>query len=498
MPDIAIAVSGVSKKFRLFDSTRKRFLEAVHPFGRTYHREFWALKDISFQVPRGTTVGIVGRNGSGKSTLLQIICSVLQPTAGTLKVDGRISALLELGADFNPELSGRDNVIWKGVRMGFTPGEMRERLSVIEEFADIGEFIDHPIRVYSSGMFIRLAFATAINVDPDILIVDEALAVGDAKFQHKCYCKFREFQNAGKTIVLVTHSTDAVSKYCDSVILLDYGRIIKMGTPQQVLNLYIDILMGGVANPRLVKSVHGYNIVALHGAYYALPLCLGKIDIAQTNPGALPGVLAAQTIQQLELLLERDGIKSDQAKCATTHESGSELQTFLNQIPKGDNCVNRRSYNKNAYRQGDERGNIIDYLIEVDGEYDAITIDPGSDIHIYFKVKFECSIDKPIAGFAIRTIDGLKIFGTNTFILGISLPSVECGETRIYHFHFKAPLFPNDYFLDIGVSENDGTRGGRILQVRRSLAHLVFTSERGAPFDGLVNLAPFFDSDVNT
>ena len=191
---IAIRIENLSKKYRLFASPRARLKEALHPFGKKYHREFWALKDVSFEVPKGQTLGILGRNGSGKSTLLQIIASVLQPTEGRVEVNGRVSAMLELGAGFNPEFTGRANVMFIGTLMGFSEADMRERLPAIEAFADIGEFIDQPVKTYSTGMFARLAFAAAINVDPDILVVDEILAVGDARFQQKCFRKFQEFQ----------------------------------------------------------------------------------------------------------------------------------------------------------------------------------------------------------------------------------------------------------------------------------------------------------------
>ena len=169
---------------------------------RKYHKEYWALRDVNFDVPKGKTVGIVGRNGSGKSTLLQIIAGILTPTKGNVEVNGKVSVLLELGSGFNPDFTGRENVMVNGTVNGFSEEEMKERLPLIEEFADIGEFIDQPIKIYSSGMFVRLAFACAINIDPDILIIDEALSVGDAKFQHKCYNKFLEFQEAGKTIFI--------------------------------------------------------------------------------------------------------------------------------------------------------------------------------------------------------------------------------------------------------------------------------------------------------
>jgi len=208
--DIAISVTHVSKKFRLFASPRERLVEALHPLRKQYHREFWALREVSFDVMKGEIIGVLGRNGSGKSTLLQIICEVMQATTGSVQVNGKISALLELGAGFNPEFSGRENVILNGAIMGFSRSEMIERMPAIEAFAEIGEHFDQPVKTYSSGMFVRVAFAAAIHVDPEILIIDEALSVGDAAFQHRCFQRIREFVEQGKTILFVSHSVDTM------------------------------------------------------------------------------------------------------------------------------------------------------------------------------------------------------------------------------------------------------------------------------------------------
>ncbi len=203
-----------------------------------YHQQFHALKNVNLVIEKGQTFGVIGKNGSGKSTLLQIICGILQPSYGELEVSGRISALLELGAGFNPEFSGRDNVFLNGSILGVERAEMEKRLDDILAFADIGHFIDQPVKTYSSGMYVRLAFAVAINVEPDILIVDEALSVGDIAFQAKCFAKFQEFQKKGVTILFVTHSMDLVSRYCDRAILLNEGQIIKAGAAKDVVDEY--------------------------------------------------------------------------------------------------------------------------------------------------------------------------------------------------------------------------------------------------------------------
>lgn len=236
--DIAIAVRNLSKTYRLFGHPGDRVKQFLSLGLKRYHREFTALKDVSFEVRKGETVGIVGRNGSGKSTLLQLICGILKPSAGTVQVNGRVSALLELGAGFNPEFTGRENVYFQGALMGFTRTQMDGRFDEIAAFADIGEFVDQPVRSYSSGMYVRLAFAVAISLDPEILVVDEALAVGDARFQVRCFQRINEIRDRGGSILFVTHATDQISRHCDRALLIDQGRLISEGNPRDVVNLY--------------------------------------------------------------------------------------------------------------------------------------------------------------------------------------------------------------------------------------------------------------------
>ncbi len=238
MNDVAVSVEGLSKVYRLYHHPLDRMKEALDPRRRKYHQDFYALCDLGFEVRRGETVGIIGRNGSGKSTLLKILAGILTPTAGQAAVRGRASALLELGAGFNPELSGLDNVFFSGTIMGYRRAQMAARLEAIRAFADIGEYLDQPVKTYSSGMFVRLAFAVAVNVDPDILIVDEAMAVGDLSFQAKCFRKFNDFRKAGKTILFVTHALDSVIRQCDRALVLDRGRKLMEGSPKAAVDAY--------------------------------------------------------------------------------------------------------------------------------------------------------------------------------------------------------------------------------------------------------------------
>lgn len=243
-PEVAVCVDQVTKVYKLYDRNRDRIKEALGLTRKKLHREHFALNGIDLKIYRGETVGIIGTNGSGKSTILKIITGVLNPTSGSVTVNGRISALLELGAGFNMEYTGMENIYLNGTMMGFSKEEIRKRIPEILEFADIGDFVNQPVKTYSSGMFVRLAFAVAINIDPEILIVDEALSVGDVFFQSKCYHKFEEFKEQGKTILFVSHDLSSIAKYCDRVILLDKGKKLGEGAPKQMIDDYKRVLVG--------------------------------------------------------------------------------------------------------------------------------------------------------------------------------------------------------------------------------------------------------------
>lgn len=236
--DIAISVKNLTKTYRIFGHPGDRIKQAFTLGRMRFHREFTALKNVSFEIKKGETVGIIGRNGSGKSTLLQLICGILKATSGSAQVNGRVSALLELGAGFNPEFTGRENVYFQGAVMGLKRSEIDERFDEIVGFADIGEFIDQPVRIYSSGMFVRLAFAVAVNVDPDILIVDEALAVGDMEFQERSISRMKNLQSKGTTILLVTHAIPAVRNFCQRAVWLDGGDVLMSGDAAEVCFAY--------------------------------------------------------------------------------------------------------------------------------------------------------------------------------------------------------------------------------------------------------------------
>ena len=240
--NIAIKVQNLTKIYHLYDKPQDRLKEALNPFKKSYHHDFYAMNDVSFEIKKGETVGIVGKNGAGKSTLLKMITGVLTQTSGSIETNGKIASLLELGAGFNPELTGIENIYLNGTLMGFSKEEMDTKVDAILEFADIGEFIYQPAKIYSSGMFARLAFSVSINVDPDILIIDEALSVGDMRFQLKCMDKFNEFREAGKTILFVTHDINSIKRFCTFSLWINNGQLETIGNTDQITDRYMDFL----------------------------------------------------------------------------------------------------------------------------------------------------------------------------------------------------------------------------------------------------------------
>ena len=239
-----IDVEHLTKIYRLYHRHYHRLSELFHPRGRKYHQDFFALRDVSFALERGLTLGVIGRNGSGKSTLLKIIAGILTPTSGRIRVKGRVAALLELGAGFNPLLTGLENIYFNGTILGLSRREIERKMEEIVDFAGIGDYLDQPVRTYSSGMFVRLAFAVAVSVDPDILLVDEALAVGDMNFQAKCFRRLADFRACGKTVIFVTHALDTIIRYCDRAIVLEQGRLFVEAGPKEAVDAYKQIMAG--------------------------------------------------------------------------------------------------------------------------------------------------------------------------------------------------------------------------------------------------------------
>ena len=415
-------------------------MEALHPFRKQYHREFWALRDVSFEVGRGETVGILGRNGSGKSTLLQIICSVMQATQGEAHVNGRISALLELGAGFNPEFTGRDNVILNGAIMGFSRKEMLRKLPEIEAFADIGEFFDQPVKTYSSGMFVRVAFAAAIHIDPDILVVDEALAVGDARFQRKCLLQIEKIRTSGAAIIFVSHSLETITSLCSRAIILENGVILADGEPKIIAEKYLAILFSES------KGEPSSDIK------------IARVMESSTNQG-----------------IQTNQLRDDQfCDVDPSAWAGSLSERF--------------GYNRHEVRTTNGCAEILDYVVAGNGFTDNSGVWSGTAIAILVKVRFSAAVSQPIIGFELKTDKGVTIAGSNTFLAKTQLQPAAIDETKIYRIEFNTPLNEGDYFVDLGVAEYDGSPGGYVLDVRRSMMHLTIQRRQEKQFNGIVDI----------
>lgn len=420
--EVVIAIRDVVKSFRLFASPRERLLTALHPLRKKPAREFRALQGLSLEIHKGEIVGILGRNGSGKSTLLQIVCGIIQPTHGQVLVKGRVSALLELGAGFNPEFSGRENVILNGAIMGFSREEMLRRLPQISAFADIGEFLDRPVKTYSSGMFVRLAFAAAIHVDPDILIVDEALSVGDASFQHRCYQKIREFMAAGKTILVVSHATDMLLRICDRGVVIDGGALRHVGP--------------------IAEAVTHYHAL-LFGSQLAAP------DIAPTPKN------------------DRDKVN------VSTHE-----RTILSN-DSTERVTERATYNPHETRLGSGLVKLVDYEIVADGTIDPPAIPAHADVELIVKLHFGVALERVSFGFALVSLDGSYVAGTNSDMTDGPYLAAGAGECLLVRLRWRAHLVGGEYFLNLGC--HHFPQGEKIfLDVRRSLARLKFADTPGS------------------
>jgi lipopolysaccharide transport system ATP-binding protein len=395
--------------------------------GRKYHHEFTALENISFEVFQGETIGVIGPNGSGKSTLLEIIAGTLSATSGKVRRQGAVSALLELGAGFNPRFTGRENVYLNASILGIPKYKLEAKLDELLQFADIGEFIDHPVSTYSSGMYVRLAFATAISSDPDILIVDEALAVGDIRFQRKCYRRFQEMQASGKTILFVSHSVDLIQNHCSRAIFLNAGKIEAIGEPKAVIQAYLEHLFGS--------------------------------EIQQTRE-----------VDNSEVARAVD--HTDTATSLSRAVSGS---TDLDQ----DHCTQRRSYNPNEYRWGDRRAVIIDYQFRSNSGNDQVVFESGENLELMVYIRFFQELTDLIYGCTIKTVDGQTVYGTNTRQCAIDVSHGKTGATAIIRFQFDLNLVPGEYFISLGVALDDGQRDNIAIDRRYDLIHITVRGDYG-------------------
>lgn len=400
--DIAISVRNLTKKYRIFGHPGDRIKQALTLGQVRFHREFTALQDVSFEIKKGEAVGIIGRNGSGKSTLLQLICGILKPTSGEVRVNGRISALLELGSGFNPEFTGRENVYFQGAVMGFTLRQMNERIDDIIAFADIGEFIDQPIRTYSSGMSVRLAFAVIAHVDADILVVDEALAVGDAFFTQKCMRFLRNFMKTG-TVLFVSHDTDIIKNLCNYAVWLEKGQMVNEGEPKEICERYLEAL---------------YETRQ------------GKGSKAEFRSFKKPDNLPPLKDQRLEFI------------------NASNLRNSLKIFEFDPEAA--------SFGKGGAQITNVEFLGK-DGSPLAWVVG-GEQVTLRIRAIAHEPLNAPIIGFFIKDRLGQTLFGDNTYLSYIEHPQFcDAGKEILAEFTFLMPILPIGYY-SVNAAIANGTQ----------------------------------------
>lgn len=296
MDDIAVRVSQLRKKYQLYAKPIDRLKEVLHPFRKSYHKDFYALNDLSFEIKKGQSVGIIGKNGSGKSTLLKILTGIITPTSGNIQVIGRVAALLELGAGFNPDLTGLENVYLSGALIGYSKQEMAKLLPDVLDFADIGDFIYQPVKIYSSGMFARLAFAIAVTVDPDILIVDEALSVGDVRFQQKCIRRMRAIRDGGRTVIFVSHDVALLGTFCDFAIWIHEGLVKEKGAAKEIVNLYTSFMAYDL-EPKLIANTNCSNVLTDQSSQQWWPMLGERLGFGFVEIGNYRFIVDGKSVQ---------------------------------------------------------------------------------------------------------------------------------------------------------------------------------------------------------
>jgi lipopolysaccharide transport system ATP-binding protein len=389
-------LASLGKCYHIYDRPSHRLLQSF--VRRRLHQEFWALTDVSLEISSGEVVGVLGRNGSGKSTLMQILAGTLEPTVGSVEIQGRVAALLELGAGFNPEFTGLENVYMNASVLGLSREETDRRLDEILGFADIGAFVRQPVKHYSSGMYVRLAFAVAASIDPDILLVDEALAVGDVRFQNKCFRHFRKLIDAGKTILLVTHSSEQVVRHCSRAIILDGGRLLADGEPRKVVNRYLSLMLG-----------------------------TGQHEITEYDSRAVTAV-------------EREGPN-------------------LTALGLDGRFEDRPGYCDTEHRWGQGGARILDFSIHGAGEtMRRMNFFQGERMEIHFLVAFERACRQPVFGLFVKTPDGVTVYGNSS--VNMSEAAIErgvaAGESVAVSFRCELNVGPGSYLLSLGVASEEG------------------------------------------
>jgi lipopolysaccharide transport system ATP-binding protein len=415
--ELAIRAEGLGKCYQIYASPRDRLLQMLVRGRRRYYREFWALRDVSFEVARGETVGIVGRNGSGKSTLLQMVCGTLNPTSGSVTTNGRIAALLELGAGFNPEFTGRENVHMASSLYGLSREQVDARFDRIAGFADIGDFMEQPVKTYSSGMYVRLAFAVIAHVDADILVVDEALAVGDAVFTQRCMRFIHRFQQDG-TLLFVSHDMGAVQRLCRSAMWLSHGRLVGRGASKRVAEAYLQDTQQALVgtDTRLEALRRG----------------------SEAGPGGDAADEVAPVVEAVDYGGEDDGAE---APAAIDYAASAEVRGNLPEA--------------RGWATG--QAEITGVSLERDDGSAVPVLEGGERVRMVLSARAAIPLARPILGFIVKDRLGQDLFGENTLPFTDASPvSVEAGESFQAVFEFRLPMLPNGQYA-VMASVADGS-----------------------------------------
>lgn len=428
---LAICAKQITKMYKLYDKPSDRLKEALGLKKGKLYKEHYALNGVDLSIYKGETVGIIGTNGSGKSTILKIITGVLNATSGDLMVDGRISALLELGAGFNMEYNGIENIYLNGTMMGFSEKEIEERIPSILEFADIGDFVYQPCKTYSSGMFVRLAFAVAINIEPEILIVDEALSVGDVFFQAKCFHKFEEFKQMGKTILFVSHDLSSIAKYCDRVVLLNKGIKLGEGSPKEMIDTYKQVLVGQYQAPEEETLLQGEN--------------------SGNN-----GENSADSYESTENNVENPAQKDIKEKEPEENAAKEENTDYGKREEENKKIIQNLGVNEKALEYGNRDGEITEFYMTDKKGVQTSAIIKGEEFTLHMKVKFNQDVPAPIFAFTIKDKHGTEITGTNTMFEKAFLESVKAGDNKEITFTQRMDLQGGEYLLSLGLTGYEG------------------------------------------
>jgi len=432
--DSSIRVEGLSKRYEIYAQPADRLKQMILPrvqrvLGRpahAYFSEFWALRNVSFEVRKGETVGIVGRNGAGKSSLLQMICGTLNPTLGSVAVSGRVAALLELGAGFNPEFTGRENAQLSGLLYGLSEQELAARLGAILDFAEIGSFIDQPVRTYSSGMYVRLAFAVAINMSPDVLVVDEALSVGDEAFQRKCFARIEQIRSSGATVLFVSHAAGMVSELCDRALLLDRGELLTEGSPKHVVSRYQKLLYSPADKYPSIRE---------------------RIRNEKTSNAAWPEQGGETPAPDRDAAMAG----SDERREAASVTGGAGAADDAFEVAANASFFVEGLVPKSAFRYDASGASILDPHIEtLDGR--RVNILQAHRQYVYaYRVRFDQAASDVQCGMLIKSVTGLDLAGCVTSWRGDGPADVEAGTEFEVRFRFPCLFVSGAYFLNAGV-----------------------------------------------